>query len=126
MKHSERDRHLPEDVARRSLPDHALDAVDASDHLDPTLEEAEQRLRITLMHGGLARNEPDVRDHPGKSVALVRLEVREHCYLTDLSGCHHEARALIVNAGWGASDSVPGAGLRSRYWMPIRSDGSIA
>ena len=61
VKDSERDRHLPEDVAGHPLADHAVHAVDAPEHLDPTLEQAEQRPLVTLVHGGLAGHERDVR-----------------------------------------------------------------
>src|SRR5439155_17818838 len=90
MEHSKRDRHLPEDVTGPPLADHAVDAVDESVHLDPTLEDAEQCPRVTLVHRGLAGNERDVRYHPGKPVAFGRLEVREHCNPTDLLRRHHE------------------------------------
>ena len=90
VEHSERDRHLPEDVAGLPLADHALHAVDEPDHLDPTLEDAEQRPLVTLVHGVLARRERDVRRHPGKPVAFGRLEVREHRDPTDLLRRHHE------------------------------------
>lgn len=70
VEHSERDRHLPEDVTGPPLADHALHAVDAPDHLDPTLEDAEQRPLVPFVHGGLARNEREVRHHPGKPVAF--------------------------------------------------------
>ena len=89
VEHPERDRHLPEDVAGLPLADHALHAVDAPDHLEPTLEDAEQRPRVTLVHGELARNERDVRHHPGEPVAFGRLEVREHCDPADLLRRHH-------------------------------------
>ena len=52
--HPERDRHLPEDVTGLPLADHALHAVDEHDHLDPTLEHAEQRPLVALVHGELA------------------------------------------------------------------------
>ena len=55
----------------------AFHAVDESEHLDPTLEEAEKRPRVTLVHSELAGNERDVRHHPRKPVALGRLQVRE-------------------------------------------------
>ena len=89
VEHSERDRHLPEDVAGPPLADHALDSVDDPEHLEPTLEDAEQRPRVTLVHGRLAGNERDVRHHPGKPVAFVGLEVREYCDPPDLLRRHH-------------------------------------
>jgi hypothetical protein len=90
VQHAERDRHLPEDVAGHPLADQALHAVGEPEHLDPTLEEAEQRPRVTLVHGGLAGSERDVRHDPGQPVALGRLEIREDCDLTDLLRRHHE------------------------------------
>ena len=90
VQHSERDRHLPEDVTRLPLADHALDAVDDPEHVEPALEDAEQRPRVTLVHGELAGNESDVRHHPGEPVAFGRLEVREHRDAADLLCRHHE------------------------------------
>jgi hypothetical protein len=91
---SERDRHLPEDVTRLPLADHAPHAIDEPEHLEPTLEDAEQRPRITLVHSGLAGNERDVRHYPGKPVAFGRLEVREHCDPTNLLCRHHVVHHL--------------------------------
>ena len=86
---SERDRHLSEDVTRLPLADHALHAVDAPDHLDPTFEQAEQRPLVTLVHRRLAGNERDVGHHPGKPIAFGRLEVRKYRDPTDLLRRHH-------------------------------------
>ncbi len=94
VEHSERDRHLPEDVTGTPLADHALHAIDKPVHLDPTLEDAEQCPRITLVHSGLAGNEGDVRHQPGQPLAFSRLEVREHRYPSDLLRRHHEIRRL--------------------------------
>src|SRR5262249_28888027 len=43
VEHSERDRHLGEDVTRSPLADHARHAVDEPEHLEATLEDAEER-----------------------------------------------------------------------------------
>ena len=94
MEHAEGDRHLPEDVTGPPLADHALHAVDAPEHLEPTLEDAEQRPSVTLVHGGLAGNERDVRHCPGEPVAFGRLEVREDRDPTDLLRRHHEMHHL--------------------------------
>ncbi len=90
VEHPERDRHLPEDVTGPPLADHALHAVDAPDHLEPTFEHAEQRPPVTLVHGRLARRERDVRHEPGKPVTFGRLEVRENRDPADLLRRHHE------------------------------------
>ena len=90
MEHPERDRHLPEDVARLSLADHALHAVDAPDHLESTFEHTEQRPRVAFVHSRLAGGERDVRHHSGKPVAFGWLEVREHGDPADLLRRHHE------------------------------------
>ncbi len=55
---SEHDRHLAEDVARVSLADHPLDAVDELDRLDPALEHGEQRSLVALR---CAANSPGTR-----------------------------------------------------------------
>ena len=96
MGHSERDRHLPEDVTRLPLADHAFHAVDTPQHLDPTRQDAEQRPSITLVYSELAGNERDVRHHTCKPVELARLEVREHREPPDLLRRHHELR----RRGW--------------------------
>jgi hypothetical protein len=89
VEHSERDRHLPEDITGLPLADHALHAVDEPKHLEPSLQDAEERPRITLVHSELPGNERDVRHHPGKPVALGRLEVGENFDPSDLVRCHH-------------------------------------
>ena len=58
-----------------------------------TLEHAKQRASVTLVHGRLAWRERNVRHHPGKPVALGRVEVREHFDPADLLCRHHEMRA---------------------------------
>ena len=94
VEHAEGDRHLTEDVAGPPLADNTLHAVDAPDHFEPTLEDAEQCPSVTLVHSGLAGNERDVRHCPGEPVAFGRLEVREHCDPTDLLRRHHELHHL--------------------------------
>ncbi len=84
MEHSERDRHLPEDITGLALADDALHAVDTPDHLEPTLEDAEQRSRVALVHCGLAGRQRDISHNPGKPVPFSRLEIREHSDATDL------------------------------------------
>ena len=107
MEHSERDRHLPEDVTGLPLADHALDAVDDPEHLEPALEDAEQRARVTLVHGELAGNERDVRHHPGEPLAFGRLEVHEHGDAADLLCRHHEtASATPLRLGRFIHDHV--------------------
>ena len=54
MEHPERDRHLSEDVAGVPLADHARDPVDVPEHLQPALEDAEERPFVPLVHGELA------------------------------------------------------------------------
>ena len=48
------------------------------------------------------------------------------CPFHRLSYALASARASIVKAGCGGCCSVPGAGLRSRYLIPICSDGNMA
>ena len=98
MEHSERDGHLPEHVTGLPLADHALHAVDAPNHLEPTLEHAKQPPCVTFVHGRLAWRERDVRHHPGKPVALGRVEVREQFDPADLLWRHHEMRAAALAA----------------------------
>ena len=92
MGHPERDRHLPEDVTGPPLADHALDAVDEPDHLDPTLEHAEQRPLVALVHGVLAGAERDVGRDATEPLAVGRLEIREHLEPPDLLRGHHASR----------------------------------
>ena len=106
VEHPERDRHLAEDVTRLPLADDALHSVDAPDHLDPTFEEAEERPLVTLVHGGLARRERDIRHHPGKPVAFGRLEVGEHRDPTDLLCRHHELRHRCCDSMAGAPETT--------------------
>jgi hypothetical protein len=58
---SERDRDLPDEVARATSTDNALDSVDMRDRLQATLEHDEQRTVVTLVDRVLARHEPQVR-----------------------------------------------------------------
>ena len=92
MEHSERDRHLPEDVTRLPLTDHTLHAVDPPQHLEPPRQNTEQRPPITLVHRELVSNERDVPHHPGKPLELGRLDIREHREPPDLIRRHHERR----------------------------------
>ena len=94
VEHAEGDRHLPEDVTWPPFADHTFHAVDAPEHLEPTVEDAEQCPSVTLVHSGLAGNKRDVRHCPGEPVELGRLEVREHRDLTDLLRRHHEMHHL--------------------------------
>ena len=70
--HPERDRDLAEDVTGLPLADHALDAVDELDHLDPPLEHAEQRPLVALVHGVLAGAERDVGRDTTEPLAVGR------------------------------------------------------
>jgi hypothetical protein len=90
VEHPEGDRHLTEDIPGYPLADDVLDPVDPPDHLEPPLEDAEQRPCVALVHGGLAGRERDVRHHPRKPVAF--LEVREHLDATDLLRRHQGAQ----------------------------------
>ena len=90
VEHSERDRHLSEDVTGDSLADHALHAVGPPQHFDATRKNAEQGPLITLVHGELTRSERDVRYHPGKPFAFGLREIREHRDLADLLRRHHK------------------------------------
>ena len=74
--------------ATAALPD-GPPAANPPDHLEPSLEEAEQRLRVALVHSGLAGNERDVRHNPSKPFAFGLLEVREHLDSADLLPRHH-------------------------------------
>ncbi len=108
IEHSERDRHLAENVTRLPLTDDALHPVDAPDHLDPTFEEAEERPLVTLVHGGLAWRERDICDHPGQPVTFGRLEVREHTDPTDLLRRHHEMhhRRRLSSVRWSTAGAL--------------------
>ena len=80
---------LPEDVSGPPLADHALDAVDELDHLDPTLEQSEERSLVSLVHRVLAGAEADVGRDATEPLAICRLESREHREPTDLVRRHH-------------------------------------
>ena len=69
---AERDRHLPEDVARLPPADDALDPVDELDRLDAALEHREQRPLVALVHRVLAGREADVGRGAGEPLALGR------------------------------------------------------
>ena len=60
----EHDRDLPEDFPRAALTDDPLDAVDALDRLDATLEHGKQRALVTLVRRVLAWRQGDVRCRP--------------------------------------------------------------
>ncbi|HET7354540.1 MAG TPA: hypothetical protein VFJ11_10905 [Gaiellaceae bacterium] len=96
MKHSERHRHLPDDVPWLPLADDTLDTVDAPENLDPAFEDAKQRPLITFVHGELARHERDVGGQSGKPVAFGQLKVREHRDLTDFLRRHHNWRRYYL------------------------------
>ena len=87
--HSERDRHLPEDVAGPPLADHALHAVDELDRLDPTLEHGEQRALVAVVHRILAGAEGDVGRNTTEPLEIGRLERRKRRDLGDLVRRHH-------------------------------------
>ena len=90
--HSERDRHLPEDVTGPPLADHALNAVDDTDHLHPTLEHAEQSPLVPFVHGVLAGDERDVGSNTTEPLTIGRIERREHLEPPDLLQGHHASR----------------------------------
>ena len=69
----ERDRHLAEDVTRESLADHALQAVDEHDRLDPSREHAEQRPLVAFVHGKLTGAERDIGRHTAEPLAVDRM-----------------------------------------------------
>ena len=92
---AERDRHLPEHLAGRTLPDRALDPVDDLDGLDAPLDEPEERLLAALVRRVLPDGERDVRRRPREPRALVRIEPREDRDPRDLVRGHH-ARAPVV------------------------------
>ena len=95
MGHSERHRHLPEDVAGPPFADHALFAVDELHHLDPTLEHAEERPLVPLVHRVLPGAERDVGRDTTEPLAVGRLEIREHLEPPDLLRGHHASCRLV-------------------------------
>ncbi len=96
---TQRDRHFPEDVARASLADDALDPVDELYRLDATLEQGEERALAALVHGVLARHEADVGRCTGKPLTLGSAEGREDRDSSDLLGRHHEQHSRRLAAG---------------------------
>ena len=89
MAQPERDRHLAEDVTRESLADHALQAVDEHDRLDPSREDAEQRPLVALVHGKLAGAERDIGRDTAEPLAVDRIEIREQLEPPDLLRGQH-------------------------------------
>ena len=99
MGRAEGDRDLPEEVARLSLANHAADAVDHPDRLDPALDEDEQRRQIALVHRVLARAEREVGRDATEPLEVRRFEVRKRRDLLELVRRQHP------------SDRHPGAGV---------------
>src|SRR5262245_22521677 len=60
-----------------ALADHARDAVDELDRLDPALEQAEERLAVALVRRIFARGEADVPGRPGETLAAFDAESGE-------------------------------------------------
>ena len=89
MRQSERDRDLPEDVTGLPLADHALDAVDELDRLDPTLEQPEERRLVSLVNRELTGAEADIGRDPTEPLAIRRLEALEYCDPTDVVRRQH-------------------------------------
>ena len=89
MAHSERHRQLPADVAGPPFADDALFAVAEPHHLDPTLEHAEERPLVPLVHREFAGAERDVGRNTTEPLAVGRLERREHLEPPDLLRGHH-------------------------------------
>jgi hypothetical protein len=85
----ERERDLPEDVARVALPEDALDAVDELDRLDPAFQHGEERTVGALVGGELARLEVDVGGGSADALALALLQRREDRDRADLLRRHH-------------------------------------
>ncbi len=89
LAHSERDRELSDDLTGQPLADHALQAVDEPDHLDPTLDHAEQCLLIPLVYDELAGADRDVGRNTTEPLAAGPIEHPEHLELEDLLRRHH-------------------------------------
>src|SRR5262249_54076005 len=90
VKHPERHRHLPDDLARPPLTDHTLHPVEAPQHLDSSLENTEQRPLVAFVHDELAGRKRDIGDQPGEPVAFGELKIREYSDLTDFLRRHHD------------------------------------
>ncbi len=83
------DGHLPEDVARVTLAEDALDPVDEPGRLDAPLEHGEERALSALGRRVLSRHEAHIRRHPGEPLTLGQVETREKLDATDFLGRHH-------------------------------------
>ena len=120
MRDSEGDRHLPEDVARLPLADHALLSVDVPDGLDPTLEQSEQRALAALVHGVLAGAEADVSRDPTQPLEILRPERLEDGDRGELCGRHH---ARTPTATIRASPCFVPMATKQRYCVGPQSAG---
>ena len=109
MAHSERHRQLPADVAGPPFADDALFGVAQPHNLDPTLEHAEQRPLVPLVHRELAGAERDVGRNTTEPLAVGRLEGREHLEPPDLLRGHHASRRPVEQTALTALDAPTGA-----------------
>jgi len=100
---SERDRDLPEDVAGLASTDHALHAVDEPDHLDPALEQPEERRLVALVNRALPGGEADIGRDPTEPVAGRRLEVRKDLDTTELIRRQHSGHRTRPTLSRGTS-----------------------
>jgi hypothetical protein len=89
VRHTERDRHLADDVPRMPLTEHPLDAVHDLDGLDEPVQQAEERGLVALVRRVLARSEGDVRGRAGESLDLERSERLKDADRPDVVGGHH-------------------------------------
>ena len=79
----------PKIAPGQALAEHALDAVDELDDLDPALEHGEERALLALVHRVLTGGETDVRAGPREPLAVGRRERREQRDVCDLVARDH-------------------------------------